>query len=171
MADGFYDDDEDYDDDVDPRGGTDSDLIRDLRRQLKAAQKAQKEQTQELSRLRAAERERSLGKTLQERGLQPKIAKLIPPDVAENDESLSQWLDDFGDVFGGGSPSQPDPAQAAGEPEAPDAQAGERQRMSALAETGMTPAGGFADFEKRMNAAQSQDEIAQILAEAKQFIT
>jgi hypothetical protein len=99
--------------------------------------------------------------------LKPKIAKLIPSEVAEDDEALSQWLDDYGDVFGGSAsePSSDTP------PAEQDAGAVERQRMTALAETGSTPAGGFASFEERMSRANSQDEIAQILAEARQYIT
>jgi hypothetical protein len=167
MADGFYDDDDEYEADDSRSGGNDSELVRDLRRQLKQALKASKDTAAELSKFRAVERERSLASKLESRGLKPKIAKLIPSEVAEDDEALSQWLDDYGDVFGGSAsePSSDTP------PAEQDAGAVERQRMTALAETGSTPAGGFASFEERMSRANSQDEIAQILAEARQYIT
>lgn len=85
-----WDDDEDDDN---------SNLVKDLRKQLKAAKDARAEIEKELSTLRPQVRSNSLKGVLSELGVNPKIAALLPSDLETNKDAVSKWLDEYGDVF------------------------------------------------------------------------
>lgn len=101
-----WEDDEEFDfeDDEQPtqrNANNPSDLIKDLRKQLKAAQKANKELQLQVSDYTSKQREKVISDVLAERGVNPKIAKLIPADVdATNADALNAWLEEYGDAFG-----------------------------------------------------------------------
>lgn len=81
-----------YDDD-------DSNLVKDLRKQLEAAKKAQATAEATAAELKGAVRQRTLAEVLTSKGVNAKVAALIPTDV-EGDEAVGKWLDDYADVFG-----------------------------------------------------------------------
>lgn len=83
-----YTDNENEDD-----AGDGSQLVKDLRKQLNAAQK-------ELKQFRTEKRSTTVSDVLSKRGINPKVAALIPADVEPTQEAVTAWLDEFGDVFG-----------------------------------------------------------------------
>lgn len=89
-----YEDDFEYDNED---SGTD--LVKNLRKQLAAAQKQLREQEQMISEWSQYTHEQTIGSTLQSWGLNPKIARFIPDEV-ESEEDLAEWLDEYGEVFG-----------------------------------------------------------------------
>lgn len=146
----------DYEDDFDEDDNTQA-LIKDLRRQLKAKSKEAADLSQELSSLRGAARERSVADLLTAKGVNPKVAKLIPADK-QNEEDIAAWLDENSDLFGGVSSetgsSQPpvDPATLAS-----------AKRLQGLSESAITP-----DITEtlinKINSAESDAEINEIWA-------
>ena len=91
----FYDDDDDFE-------GNESEGIKQLRSAQKAATKRIKELESELDSFRSTERTRSVSDVLAARGLNSKIADLIPSDLRGSDD-INRWLDERADVFAGGT--------------------------------------------------------------------
>jgi len=79
---------------------SDTDLVKKLRKALKAEQKKAKELESTLGELSKAQRERVLKDVLTSKGVNMKISKFIPADLDSNEESISAWLDENADVFG-----------------------------------------------------------------------
>lgn len=94
-----------YEDDFDNEYETDP--IKQLRKANKAKEKQLKEIQEELNNLRKEKRERTISEVLTARGLNPKIASFIPQDIDLTEESLSQWVEGYADVFGAASAPQP----------------------------------------------------------------
>jgi hypothetical protein len=88
-------DDDDIDFDQEP-----SALIKDLRNQLKAQAKANKELTERIAALEPQVRGASLSSILSDLKVKdPRVAKLIPKDLDVNKENVEAWLDEYGDLF------------------------------------------------------------------------
>lgn len=97
----WEDDDFDLEDESEqPRKAEGNDLVRQLRKAQRAAEKKAKELESELSTLRSAQRENVIKSVLESKGLNPKVAKFIPADIETTDESINQWINEYGDVFG-----------------------------------------------------------------------
>lgn len=86
-------------DDDDDQNTNDSDLVKDLRRQLRELAKARKELDTELSTLRPQVRRQSVSSVLSELGVNTKIAGILPESVDPTKEAVQKWLDDYGDLF------------------------------------------------------------------------
>lgn len=84
-----------WDDDDD----NDSNLVKDLRKQLSEANKAKSELAKELGTLRPQVRSTSLKSVLSEIGANPKIAALLPESVEPTKEAVSEWLKEYGELF------------------------------------------------------------------------
>ena len=95
-----YWDDDDEDDVQDQFVGTDTDLVKKLRKALKAEQKKAKELESTLGELTKAQRERVLKDVLTSKGVNMKVAKFIPSDLDASEEAITTWLDTNADVFG-----------------------------------------------------------------------
>jgi len=91
----WYDDDDDLFEEEDQTGG-----LQNLRKADRAKSKRIKELEAELDGLRNFQRQSVVSSVLNERGVNPKIATFIPADVANDPESISKWLDEYGEVFG-----------------------------------------------------------------------
>lgn len=85
----FYDDDND----------NESNLVKDLRKQLKDANKRASDLESKVGEFSSRDRARSLAEVLTSKGVNAKVAALIPSDV-DGEEAVSKWLDEYGDVFG-----------------------------------------------------------------------
>lgn len=97
--DNYWDDEEEGDTDQ-YDFSSDTDLVKKLRKALKAEQKKAKELESTLGELSKAQRERVLKDVLTSKGVNMKVSKFIPADLDSNEESISAWLDENADVFG-----------------------------------------------------------------------
>lgn len=149
-----------WDVDEDQQDGTD--LVRDLRRQLKELSKRNSELETSLENVSKQSRARTVADFVKSKGLDEKVAKLIPSSVEASDEGLQGWLSEFGDVFGL-RPVSGDAAEAdAGTPEqAVDPEVrGQLQRVQQV-----TPAASASapDLEARIKSAGSAEELMAVL--------
>ena len=144
----------DMDDLEDAQG---SDLVKKLRAKIDEMSKFAKELEKENASLKAGERKRSVASVLESKGYNQKIAAFIPADLDPTEDNLSDWLTEYGDVFGGpvqGQEQEVDqgPAQT---------QIHAQQRIAAAegnAPTTITP-----DVFARIEEAQSEEELMAIL--------
>lgn len=87
------------DDDLDVENDNDSNLVRDLRKQLKAAKKAQDETQARLAEFEAQARKASVADVLKSRGARPEIAKFYNGDDT-SPEAVNAWLTENAELFG-----------------------------------------------------------------------
>jgi hypothetical protein len=92
LSDFDFDSDEDTDD-----GGS---AIKKVRRSERAAQRRVRELEQQLQELYEFKRNNDLSSILSEKGVNPKIAAFIPQDLDIDDNSVTSWLGEYGDLFG-----------------------------------------------------------------------
>jgi hypothetical protein len=153
-----------WDDDLLNDGEGDSSLVKDLRRQLRAAKKDIEERDDKITSLSKVSRERSVESVLTSKGVRKGIAKFIPSDITD-EADIEKWLEDNADDLGI-TLSNDSGGDAGSEP---DSSTVDRSRADALAGRGVAPSKA-ADLEARLNKAQSPQEIEQIMAEARQLI-
>lgn len=147
-----YEDDEDDFGDDEPRGN--SELVKNLRKQLKEASKALRERDERLSSLEGQVRERTVSEVLTAKGVNPKVAKLMPSDV-QAPEDIEKWLTDYADVFNIAMGDTP-PAEEAGQPDTVAAY----DRMRAVESNGQTMTGTEALQQKIANAGNAEELMA-----------
>lgn len=94
-----YWDDEEEDDELDSYT-SDTDLVKKLRKALKAEQKRNKELESTLGELSKSQRERILKDVFASRGVNPKVAAFVPSDLDASEEAIATWLESNADVFG-----------------------------------------------------------------------
>jgi hypothetical protein len=147
--------DEEEDDDFTPSFESDTDLVRKLRKDLKQAQKRNKELEGSLGELSKTQRERIIKDAFASKGVNPKIASFVPQDIDASEEAVTAWLENYADVFGikteekQQSVSQEDITSM--------------QRMN-NALTGAEAPGASDDLANRIANAGSEDEILTILS-------
>lgn len=78
----------------------DSKLVKDLRAQIRDLAGKNKNLTSEVETFKTQARSSTVAEILSAKGINSKVAKLIPTDVEANEESVNKWLEEFGDVFG-----------------------------------------------------------------------
>ena len=142
MATNYYDDDEDND--------TTTDVVGQLRKVNRTLEKRAKELEQELSGLKTQTRQRTVKDVLQVKGLNPKIAPLIPQDIEPSDEALMKWIEDYGDVFGIQTPTEEKPAEKSPEIKA-------QARINNIVATGTAPDIDEDAFAKIASAKTKED--------------
>ena len=142
MATNYYDDDEDND--------TTTDVVGQLRKVNRTLEKRAKELEQELAGLKTQTRQRTVKDVLQAKGLNPKIAALIPQDIEPTDEALAKWVEDYGDVFGIQTPTEEKPAEKSPEIKA-------QARINNMVATGTAPDIDEDAFAKIANAKSKED--------------
>jgi len=101
MSNNYWDEDED-DLDTDNEAQMDgSDLLKKLRKAKRNDEKRIKELTEQLEGLSKVQRERVVKEVLEKKGVNLKAQRLILKDLDEvSEESVNNWLDDNGDLFG-----------------------------------------------------------------------
>ena len=130
----------------------DADLPKKLRAKIKELQKERDEFAEKFAAFEEKERTASLQSTLQSRGINPKVAAFVPKDVKEP-EALDEWLNEFGELFGGGG-------QTAA---APNPQQAEINRMNAVQSQGTQAPP--ADIMTRIDQAENMDELMAALGQ------
>lgn len=151
-----------WDDDHDEFDGpneNESSAFKSLRKAKRDADKRLNEREGEVAELRKQLRSFTVKEELKERGLNPKIAGLIPSDVPA--ENVGQWLTDYADVLGiAGTQQSPENPEPKGADPAVAA-------MSRIAEaTGsMAPLdnGSEEQLAARIRSASTEAELNQIL--------
>ena len=142
MATNYYDDDEDND--------TTTDVVGQLRKVNRTLEKRAKELEQELAGFKTQTRQRTVKDVLQVKGLNPKIAALIPQDIEPSDEALMKWIEDYGDVFGIQTPTEEKPAEKSPEIKA-------QARINNIVATGTAPDIDEDAFAKIASAKTKED--------------
>jgi hypothetical protein len=145
---------EDFEEETPRRGSKENDALRKVRRAERAKDKQLKELQSELESLRKFQRESNISKVLTEKNINPKIAAFIPSDLDASSESISSWLDQYGDVFGIQQVQQQNGLQDAD--------------IAALRQIDAATSGAYSlddanDLFGSINNAQSQEELMEFL--------
>jgi uncharacterized protein YdiU (UPF0061 family) len=142
-------DDEDYT----PTYDNDTDLVKKLRKALKAEQRRAKELESNLGEMSKSQKERILKDVFTSRGVNAKIAAFVPNDIEASEEAISAWIDQYADVFG----IQQDAPKVSQEDIA------SMQKMNNVLTNAEAP-GASDDIANRLANATSEDEILTILS-------
>ena len=152
--DNYWADDEEDEETSTPVFESDSDLVKRLRKQLKAEQRKNKDLETSYGELTKAQKERILKDVLTSKGVNQKIAQFIPSDIEASEDAISSWLDANGDVFG----YTPTPKPAVNQNDI-----AAMQKMDAVLTGADTPPSSN-DLENRLANANSEEEILSILS-------
>jgi hypothetical protein len=158
MSNNYWDEDEDEDttDDVQMDG---SDLLKKLRKAKRADEKRIKELTDQLDGLSKQQRERTVKEVLEKKGVNPKAIRLILKDIDDvSEESVNNWLDDNGDLFG---LTKSDDAPAVS-----DIDRAALRNQDNITQGATTP-DRAENLEMRLNNAESAEELISILYSQK----
>ena len=151
----YEDDDFDFED---TSSNQNNDLVRQLRKAAKQKDKELAELKAQYEGLSKAQRERAIKDVLEARGVNKKISAFIPQDIDPTEESLSKWLDDYGDVFG-------IQAQESNQNAVDPAQAAAYKKMNNVVESGLTPDSGD-DIMRKLMSANSKEELDEIIRQS-----
>jgi hypothetical protein len=149
-----WEDDEDFDleDESRQSKNSDSDLLRQLRKELKAKTKTLSEYESKMAGLESERRQNVIKSVLESKGVSPKIAKFIPNDVEPSAEVIESWIEENADVFGltavKQNQVQPDLATL--------------RQIDAVAASAQSPA-AMDDLMLRINDAQSMEELQNLI--------
>jgi hypothetical protein len=144
----WYEDDDFLEED-DQAGG-----LQNLRKADRAKSKRIKELETELEGLRSFQRQSVVSSVLNERGVNPKIATFIPANVANDSESIGQWLDEHGEIFGVQSQAK----QSTIDQE----NLSKLRQIDAVTGSALSP-DDVNDLFSRLNNAQSADELMEMI--------
>ena len=153
MSNNYWDDEEDEQDTPEHQLSGDE-LVKKLRKAKRADEKRIKELTEQLQGFVKEKREKTVSEVLAKKGVNAKAARLILKDVEDaTEESIDSWLRDNGDLIGYSPQPQEEETQ---------------QNLAALRQQDILSQGGIApdkavDFEQRINAADSMDDLISLL--------
>jgi len=152
MSNNYWEDeDEDQDNDIPLQG---DDLVKKLRKAKRADEKRIKELTEQLEGLSKVQRERVVKEVLEKKGVNIKAQRLILKDLEDiSEESVNNWLDDNGDLFG---------LTKAEVTEEQQINRAALRQQDIVTQNSLTPE-RTDDIETRIANAQSADEILSIL--------
>lgn len=145
---------EDDDFDADERGGND---VPDLRKAHRALKKQYNELKAQFETVNKQAREASLKDILAAKGLNPKVAALVPKDV----DDVEEWIENYADVFGGSQPTEAPSAPAQEEPVDPNFEA--LQRISSAQTQGAPMTGDSAQLASLIASASDPEALNKIL--------
>ena len=154
MSNNYWDE-EDEDDTTTTATDTEAKNFNTLRKAKRADEKRIKELEDKLEGYLRKDKETSVAKVLEQKGVNPKAARLILKDLDEvNEQTVSNWLDDNGDLFG------VTPSQDA--PKANESDLAALRQQDVLTQGAITP-DRAEDMELRLDQAQSAEDIYRIL--------
>jgi hypothetical protein len=159
MSNNYWDEDED-DQDTDNEVQMDgSDLLKKLRKAKRNDEKRIKELTEQLEGLSKSQRERTVKEVLEQKGVNPKAQRLILKDLDEiTEESVNNWLDDNGDLFG---LTQPEVSQEK------ELNRAALRQQDIVTQLGMSPDRAD-DLLNRINSAETVEELHEIIYSQQQ---
>jgi hypothetical protein len=88
-----YDDEDDFTEES-------GDVVKQLRKVNRTLEKRLKELESEANNYKSQNRSRIVKDVLTQKGINPKIAAFIPQDLEPSEEALTNWINEYGDVFG-----------------------------------------------------------------------
>jgi hypothetical protein len=148
----------DYEDDEDEVTTESNDVVKQLRKANKQKEKELADLKSQFESLNKQQRERTIKDVLEARGVNKKISAFIPQDLDPTEESLSKWLDDYGDVFGLETTESNQPVVDQATQDA-------YQKMNKLTGQGITPDSGDDIYRKLMNA-NSKEELDEVIRQS-----
>jgi ABC-type sugar transport system substrate-binding protein len=157
MGDGLMSNFDYEDEDDDFTTESNNDLVKQLRKANKQKEKELAELKSQFENLSKNQRERAIKDVLEARGVNKKIASFIPSDIDPTEESLSKWLNEYGDVFGVST----EPEQSVVDP----AQAAAYKKMNNAVDTGLTPDASD-DIMKKILNTNSKEELNEVLRQS-----
>lgn len=132
---------------------SDTDLVKKLRKALKAEQKRSKDLESSLGELTKSQRERVLKDVFASRGVNPKVASFVPNDLDASEEAITGWLEQNAEVFG---------IQVQPKKEVDSKDIASLRRID-TATTGALSPDKAEDMSIRIQSAQSADEILNLI--------
>jgi hypothetical protein len=153
MATNYYDDEED--DFTMPE--QDNGAMSEIRKANRALEKRLKALEAENNTLKSSTRSRTIKDVLSTKGINSKVAAFIPQDIEPTEDAITNWLNEYGDVFGAVKTEQT--AETPAQP-APDLSA--NQRINNVVNSGTAPVPDEDAMAKILNA-KSADELNAIL--------
>jgi hypothetical protein len=148
----------DYEDDEDEVTTESNDVVKQLRKANKQKEKELADLKSQFDTLNKQQRERAIKDVLEARGVNKKISAFIPQDLDPTEESLSKWLDDYGDVFGLDTTESNQPVVDQATQDA-------YQKMNKLTGQGITPDSTDDIYRKLMNA-NSKEELDEVIRQS-----
>ena len=155
MSNNYWDEDEDDLDTQDDVQMDGSDLLKKLRKAKRSDEKRIKELTEQLEGLSKSQRERTVKDVLEKQGVNPKAQRLILKDLDDiTEESVNNWLDDNGDLFG--------ITRNQDAPKASEIDRAALRQQDSVTQGATTP-DRAENLEQRLANAESADEILSLL--------
>ena len=155
--DNFWDDEDDDDlEEYTPQFTSDTDLVKKLRKALRAEQKRNKELESSYADLSKSQKERILRDVLASRGVNPAIAEFIPADIEASEDAIGAWIDSKAELFNSTVKSNDSKAVS-------DSDVSALKRMDSVI-TGSDVPTGSDDLQSRIANATSEAEILSILS-------
>jgi hypothetical protein len=148
----------DYEDDEDEVTTESNDVVKQLRKANKQKEKELADLKSQFETLNKQQRERTIKDVLEARGVNKKISAFIPQDLDPTEESLSKWLDDYGDVFGLETTESNQPVVDQATQDA-------YQKMNRVTGQGITPDSGD-DIYRKLMSANSKEELDDIIRQS-----
>lgn len=148
----------DYEDDEDEVTTESNDVVKQLRKANKQKEKELADLKSQFETLNKQQRERTIKDVLEARGVNKKISAFIPQDLDPTEESLSKWLDDYGDVFGLDTTESNQPVVDQATQDA-------YQKMNRVTGQGITPDSGD-DIYRKLMSATSKEELDEVIRQS-----
>ena len=146
-------DDDDFDEDFEPQ-----DVVKQLRKVNRTLEKRLRELEEETTTLKTQTRQRTVKDVLTSKGINPKVATFIPQDIEMTEEAVTNWLNEYGDVFGVvQTEATKDESQAQSDPALQAA-----SRINNTMSSG-TPPGVDENMMSKMANARSAEELNHLL--------
>jgi hypothetical protein len=157
MSNNYWDEeDDDLDTDVSETQMDGSDLLKKLRKAKRNDEKRIKELTEQLEGLSKAQRERTVKEVLEKKGVNPKAVRLILKDIDDvSEESVNNWLEDNGDLFGLTQNTQD-------APQASDMNRAALRQQDVITQGALTP-DRAEDMNMRIDQATNSEELINLI--------
>ena len=153
-----YDDEENQDQGKKPSG---------LRAHAKQLEKAVKERDEQVAKLTAELRTTHLAKLIESKGLDPKVASLVPASVGHEQAAVEAWVEEFGSLFhASATPDKGKPEQQEQQEEELDEYQAQFDRMNQATSRASAATTGDADLAAKISACKDIKELDDLIRSA-----
>lgn len=133
--------------------------LRDYAERMKTELNEMRDQNKTLM---AQMRQMSVGRVIESKGLNPKIASIIPDSVEADPEKVSAWLDEHSELFSAPKQAEPVATTNSGGGELQQTFEDSFTRMGAAAASAIPPE-KYADVMAQIDGAQSKEDLDKII--------